>query len=42
LLKNPEHGKYFQYSVFSVYTLEGGPCNLGSIVCNLNQSRDWL
>jgi len=29
LFKNPEQWKYFQYSVFSLYTLGGGPCNLG-------------
>jgi len=28
-LKNPEQLKYFQYSVFSVYSLGGDPCNLG-------------
>jgi len=29
LLKNLEQWKYFQYSVFSVYSLGGDPCNLG-------------
>jgi len=29
LLKNPEQRKYFQYSVFSVYSLGSNPCNLG-------------
>ena len=29
MLKNPEQLKYFQYSVFSVYSLGGDPCNLG-------------
>jgi len=28
-LKNPEHWKYFGYSVFSAYSLGGDPCNLG-------------
>jgi len=27
-LKNPEQWKYFQYSVFSVYSPGGDPCNL--------------
>jgi len=42
LLKNPERWKNFQYSVFSVYSLGDDLCNWASVVCNLEQSRDWL
>ena len=42
LLKNPERWKYFQYSVFSVYSLGVIGVCWASVVCNLDQSRDWL
>jgi len=42
LLKNPEQWKYFQYSIFSMYSLGAIRVIWASVVCNLDQSRDWL
>jgi len=42
LLKNPEHWKYSQYSIFSVYSLGAIRVIWTSVVCDLDQSRDWL
>jgi len=36
LLKNPEPWKYFQYSIFSVYSLEVIRVIWASVVCNLD------
>jgi len=36
LLKNPEQCKYFQYSIFSVYSLGVMRVSWASVVCNLD------
>jgi len=42
LLKNPEGWKIFLCSVFSVYSVGVIRVIWASVVCNLDQSRDWL
>ena len=41
-LKNPERWKIFQYNVVGVYSLGVIRVISASVMCNLDQSRDWL